>query len=256
MRHRTMMISGVPAVRVYLSYEEAQDFLALDEERLGVLEALAESAGTAKARVRLDLYPIDQIAESAIEGEEECDEDYVEALYSLEGIDRPGLLKILDRAARIVAREIRAWDTQEIGVLVGLLMALDDLIGHAGADQGWCREDFVRMESLPSATPVPYDLIGYPVWAVDQQGMALVGEEADDVEEVEEVRAHMEKSARRAPRRTPDVGGIPVRCHKCGYAWLYQGKSSYRTTCPSCSVTVYLQKSEIPRAELVRARSQ
>jgi len=28
--------------------------------------------------------------------------------------------------------------------------------------------------------------------------MALVGEEADDVEEVEEVRAHMEKSARRA----------------------------------------------------------
>jgi len=93
MRHRTMMISGVPAVRVYLSYEEAQDFLALDEERLGVLEALAESAGTAKARVRLDLYPIDQIAESAIEGEEECDEDYVEALYSLEGIDRPGLLK-------------------------------------------------------------------------------------------------------------------------------------------------------------------
>lgn len=256
MRHKSMKIGGVPAVRVYLSYEEAREFLALDEEGLGVLEALAESAGTAKARVRLDLYPIDQIAESAIEGEEECDEDYVEALYSLEGIDRPGLLKILDRAARIVAREIRAWDTQEIGVLVGLLMALDDLIGHAGADQGWRREDFVRMEALPSATPVPDDLVEYPVWAVDQQGMALVGEGADDVEEVGEVRAHMEKSARRAPRRIPDVGGIPVRCHKCGYAWLYQGKSSYRTTCPSCLFTVYLQKSEIPRAELVRARSQ
>lgn len=32
---------------------------------------------------------------------------------------------------------------------------------------------------------------------------------------------------------------VPTKCHKCGYAWMYQGTSTYRTPCPRCHITVY-----------------
>ena len=39
---------------------------------------------------------------------------------------------------------------------------------------------------------------------------------------------------------------IPLRCHKCGHTWEYTGRSNYRTTCPKCKITVYLDKCMIP----------
>jgi len=39
---------------------------------------------------------------------------------------------------------------------------------------------------------------------------------------------------------------IPLRCHKCGHTWEYTGQSNYRTTCPKCKITVYLDKCIIP----------
>ena len=84
--------------------------------------------------------------------------------------------------------------------------------------------------------------MGYPVWAVDKRGMALVGPGADEVESVEEVRAACEEQARR-------MRGIPLRCHKCGHIWMYRGRSHYRTTCPACHITVYLDKCKITRGE-------
>jgi uncharacterized protein (DUF983 family) len=79
--------------------------------------------------------------------------------------------------------------------------------------------------------------------------MALVGEGADEVESVEEVRAACEEHARR-------MQGIPLRCHKCGHTWMYRGGSQYRTTCPACHITVYVDKCEITLAEMAQGGAE
>jgi len=37
-------------------------------------------------------------------------------------------------------------------------------------------------------------------------------------------------------------GAIRLRFHACGYEWDYTGSSGYRTTCPRCHITVYIDK--------------
>src|SRR5690554_5691978 len=258
MQHETTTWNAEPAIRVRLNYGEAREYLALDEEEIAYLDSLTASE---RAAMTLELYliPLREVAEYAIGTDGKptehlpalsaattiwTEDDYDEALYSLEGIDRAAYLEILDRAAQIIAREIRAWDTEDISRLVEMLARLDEVVDRAGREV----EYYVRMDSLPSA-PIPEGVdTAYPVWAVDKQGMALVGPGADEVESVEEVRAACEEHARR-------MKGIPLRCHKCSHTWMYRGGSYYRTTCPSCHVTVYLDKCEISLAEMARGGS-
>ncbi len=255
MRHETTTWNGEPAIRVRLDYDEAREYLALDEEWIEVLDSLTASE---RDEVTLELYlvPLREVAEYAIGTTGKptdrlpaltaatttwVEDDYDEALYTLEGIDWAAYLHVLDRAARIIAREIRAWDTEDISRLVELLARLDEIVDRA--DGRVEVQDYVRMEALPSA-PIPEGVdTAYPVWAVDKRGMALVGPGADEVESVEEVRAACEEHARR-------MKGIPLRCHKCNHTWMYRGGSQYRTTCPACHITVYLDKCEISHAEL------
>ena len=250
MRTETTTWNGEPAIRVRLDYEEAREYLALDEDAIALLDSLTASE---RAAVTLELYlvPLREVAEYAVgvDGKPTehlsaishattiwTEDDYDEALYSLEGIDRAAYLEILDRAARIIAREVRAWDTDDVSRLVELLTKLDETTDRADRKV----EDYVRMDSLPSA-PIPEGVdTAYPVWAVDKRGMALVGPGADEVESVEEVRAACEEQARR-------MQGIPLQCHKCGHTWMYCGGSQYRTTCPACHITVYLDKCRITR---------
>jgi len=248
MQHETTTWNAEPAIRVRLNYGEAREYLALDEDEIAYLDSLTASERRA-ATLELYLVPLREVAEYAVGVDGKPTEhlpalsaatttweedDYDEALFTLEGIDRAAYLEILDRAARIIAREIRAWDTEDISRLVEMLTKLDEIADRAGRKA----EDYVRMEALPSA-PIPEGVdTAYPVWAVDQQGMALVGPGADEVESVEEVRAACEEQARR-------MRGIPLRCHKCGHAWTYRGGSQYRTTCPACHITVYLEKCKI-----------
>ena len=250
MQHETTTWNGEPAIRVRLDYDEAREYLALDEEWIEVLDSLTASE---RDEVTLELYlvPLREVAEYAVgvygKPTEHLpsltvattiwtEDDYDEALFSLEGIDRAAYLHVLDRAARIIAREIRAWDTEDVSRLVELLAKLDETTDRADRKA----EDYVRMDSLPSA-PIPEGVdTAYPVWAVDKRGMALVGPGADEVESVEEVRAACEEQARR-------MQGIPLQCHKCGHTWMYCGGSQYRTTCPACHITVYLDKCRITR---------
>lgn len=252
MQHETTTWNGEPAIMVRLDYDEAREFLALDEEWIEVLDSLDESERRA---VTLELYlvPMREVAEYAIGTTGKPTEhlpsltaattvseegDYDEALFSLEALGWAEYLEILDRAARIIAREIRAWDTEDISRLVELLARLDEIVDRA--DGRVEVQDYVRMDALPSA-PIPEGVdTAYPVWAVDRHGMALVGPGADEVESVEEVRAACEELARR-------MRGTPLRCHKCGHIWTYRGGSQYRTTCPACHVTVYLDKCKIMR---------
>ena len=248
MRTETTTWNGEPAIRVRLDYDEAREYLALDEEGIEVLDSLTASE---RAAVTLELYlvPLREVAEYAIGTAGKPTEhlpalshastiwtegDYDEALFALEALGWAEYLEVLDRAARIIAREIRAWDTEDISWLVELLTKLDETADRADRKA----EDYVRMDSLPSA-PIPEGVdTAYPVWAVDKRGMALVGPGADEVESVEEVRAACEEQARR-------MQGIPLRCHKCGHTWMYRGGSQYRTTCPACHITVYLDKCMI-----------
>ena len=253
MQHETTTWNGEPAIRVRLDYDEAREYLALDEEWIALLDSLAASE---RDEMTLELYlvPLREVAEYAVGTAGKptehlpsltaattirLEDDYDEALFSLEGIDRAAYLEILDRAARIIAREVRAWDTEDVSRLVELLTRLDETTDRADRKA----EDYVRMDSLPSA-PIPEGVdTGYPVWAVDKRGVALVGPGADEVESVEEVRAACEEHARR-------MQGILLRCHKCGHTWTYRGGSQYRTTCPACHITVYIDKCEITPAEL------
>ena len=250
MQHETTTWNDELAIRVRLDYNEAREYFAPDEEWIEVLDSLTASE---RDEVTLELYlvPLREVAEYAVgvagRPTEHLpsltaatttweEDDYDEALFSLEGIDRAAYLEILDRAARIIAREIRAWDTEDIYRLMELLTKLGEIVDRAGQEV----EDYVRMDSLPSA-PIPEGVdTAYPVWAIDKRGMALVGPGADEVESVEEVRAACEEHARR-------MRGIPLRCHKCGHTWMYRGGSQYRTTCPACHVTVYLDKCMIMR---------
>ncbi len=255
MQHETTTWYGEPAIRVRLDYDEAREYLALDEDAIEVLDSLTESERD-EMLLELHLVPLREVAEYAIGTDGEptehlspltaattiwIDDDYDEALYTLEGINRWAYLEVLDRAARIIAREVRAWDTEDISDLVELLTKLDETAARADLRA----EDYVRVDSLPSA-PIPEGVdTGYPVWAVDKHGQALVGPGADEVESIEEVRAYCEEHARR-------MEGIPLRCHKCGHSWLYRGGSQHRTTCPACHITVYIDKCEISLAEMAR----
>jgi len=255
MKHETTTWNGEPAIRVRLDYDDAREYLALDEDAIALLDALTASERD-EMLMELWLAPLTECAEHMIGTEMDATEhlptipsaamvrvedEYDEALFSLEGIDRAAYLEVLDRAARIIAREIRAWDTEDISELVELLTKLDEIVDRAS----WEVQDYVRADALPSA-PIPEGVdTAYPVWAIDKQGMALVGEGADEVESIEEVRAYCEEHARR-------MKGIPLRCHKCGHTWMYRGGSQYRTTCPACHVTVYLDKCEITLAEMAK----
>ena len=250
MRTETTTWNGEPAIRVRLDYEEAREYLALDEDAIALLDSLTASE---RAAVTLELYlvPLREVAEYAVgvygKPTEHLpsltvattiwtEDDYDEALFSLEALGWAEYLEVLDRAARIIAREVRAWDTEDVSRLVELLARLDEIVDRA--DGRVEVQDYVRMEALPSA-PIPEGVdTAYPVWAIDKRGMALVGLGADEVESVEEVRAACEEQARR-------MQGIPLRCHKCGHTWMYRGGSRYRTTCPACHITVYLDKCKM-----------
>jgi len=255
MKTETTTWNGEPAIVVRLDYDEAREYLALDEDAIARLDALTASERD-EMLMELWLAPLTECAEHMIGTEMDATEhlptipsaamvrvedEYDEALFALEGIDRAAYLEILDRAARIIAREIRAWDTEDISELVELLTKLDEIVDRAS----WEVQDYVRADALPSA-PIPEGVdTAYPVWAVDKQGMALVGPGADEVESVEAVRAWYEEHARR-------MKGIPLRCHKCGHTWTYRGGSQYRTTCPACHITVYLDKCGITPAEMAK----
>jgi hypothetical protein len=254
MEHETTIRNGEPAIRVRLNYDETREYLALDEEWIEVLDSLTASE---RDEMTLELYlvPLREVAEYAVGTAGKptehlpalsaatttwAEDDYDEALFALEALGWAEYLEVLDQVARIIAREIRAWDMEDISRLVELLAKLDEIVDLA--DGRVEMQDYVRMDSLPSA-PIPEGVdTAYPVWAIDKRGMALVGLGADEVESVEEVRAACEEHARR-------MRGIPLRCHKCGHTWMYRGGSQYRTTCPACHITVYLDKCKMVEKE-------
>jgi hypothetical protein len=90
------------------------------------------------------------------------------------------------RDPETVAAEIRAWDLQDVRKLRDLIVELGAYRGELG---GYINaQHYVDFSDLPSA-PIPDDIdTGYPVWAMDVQGYALVGLDARDIEHVDTIR--------------------------------------------------------------------
>ena len=62
MQHETTTWNGEPAIRVRLDYDEAREFLALDEEWIEVLDSLTVSERAAMT-LELFLVPLREVAE-------------------------------------------------------------------------------------------------------------------------------------------------------------------------------------------------
>ncbi|MBW4984783.1 hypothetical protein KZZ07_19770 [Mameliella sp. CS4] len=92
----------------------------------------------------------------------------------------------MTRTPEQITAEIKSWNTKHVSVLRDLISELNrcrDDLGNAIDPQA-----FIDMSALPTAD-IPGDIdTSYPVWAVDRNGYALVGDDATDIETLDEVR--------------------------------------------------------------------
>jgi acyl-[acyl carrier protein]--UDP-N-acetylglucosamine O-acyltransferase len=99
----------------------------------------------------------------------------------------------LNRDPEAIAAEIAAWDLQDVRRLRELLDELEACCDDFGRPIN--TDPYVDFSDLPSA-PIPDDIdTGYPVWAMDVQGYALVGDDARDIEHIDEIRAHYQSDS-------------------------------------------------------------
>ena len=87
-------------------------------------------------------------------------------------------------AAEWCAGEVDEWDGERVETLRYWLHALDRVCEHEDLE----RQHFVDMSQLGGA-PIPDDVnTSHPVWAMDAKGDILVGDRADEIENVDEFR--------------------------------------------------------------------
>ena len=87
----------------------------------------------------------------------------------------------MPRTANVIAADIASWNLADIKVLRDLIAELSAACEDT--------QEFIDMSALPTA-PIPADIdTAFPVWAVDVDGNALVGNDAKDIKTLDQVRA-------------------------------------------------------------------
>lgn len=91
-----------------------------------------------------------------------------------------------------LSQEIQNWDKDDLYYLMRDIKQLNQLI----LDYNFCdwsenypdtdKDHWIDLNEIPSE-PVPDEVSGYPVWLVDKKGFALVGEAADEIEQLSEI---------------------------------------------------------------------
>lgn len=95
--------------------------------------------------------------------------------------DMPVIFWDASRAAAFCGELIRDWDSEYVEDLRYWLRTLDEVCKAGGLDP----QGYVDMSQLGGA-PIPDDVnTSYPVWAMDAKGDMLVGDRADDIENVD-----------------------------------------------------------------------
>lgn len=77
--------------------------------------------------------------------------------------------------------QIRTWDKTDIQIL-------KDTIDHIAEIERDCGVSRLDYSDLPTE-PIPAGLETYPIWAMDVKGRCLVGDAADSIEDIEDIRA-------------------------------------------------------------------
>ncbi len=84
-----------------------------------------------------------------------------------------------------ILKHIKNWDREDINVLFG---AIQHFKMREKDDPEWVfLNESIDWTDLPSE-PVPSDLAGYPIWAMDKNNVCLVGEAMDSIETLEEIQ--------------------------------------------------------------------
>ncbi|WP_394155693.1 hypothetical protein [Loktanella salsilacus] len=90
------------------------------------------------------------------------------------------------RTPEVIASLVKKWDMRSIYELLDLIVELSSSEDEHGYKIDV--EAYVDMTSLPTAD-IPDDIdTSYPVWAVDLDGYALVGDQANEIETIEHIR--------------------------------------------------------------------
>ena len=91
----------------------------------------------------------------------------------------------IPKECEVLADQIAAWNCENVKELVVLIKKLQVLVNEL--EDGTRIEDLVNWSALPTATPVPEELHEYPVWAIDERGYALIGEDGVTVRSMVDV---------------------------------------------------------------------
>lgn len=100
---------------------------------------------------------------------------------------------ILERDAYMLLYQIFKWDMNDVRDLRSWIRDFN----HVCKTIGYRPEDLLNMNRL-TATPVPADVVKYPVYAVDKHGYCLCGKNYDEVLYIDEIREELEEKANNA----------------------------------------------------------
>lgn len=100
---------------------------------------------------------------------------------------------ILERDAYMLLYQIFKWDMNDVRDLRGWIRDFN----HVCKTIGYRPEDLLNLSRL-TATPVPEDIVRYPVYAVDKHGYCLCGKHCDDIMYIDEIREEMEEKKKSA----------------------------------------------------------
>lgn len=90
----------------------------------------------------------------------------------------------IDDIMEDIKKRVSAWDHEHIENLESIIAEIPKDIESDPKFYG------VDMAALPSE-PMPDDIdTGYPVWAIDKNGYCLVGEAADGIEHINQIREY------------------------------------------------------------------
>lgn len=97
---------------------------------------------------------------------------------------------ILERDAYMLLYQIYHWDFNDVRDLRSWIRDFKDVCGKIG----YRAEDLLKLDHLNlTAVPVPDDVKGYPVYAIDKHDYCLCGDDCEDIIHIDEVREELEE---------------------------------------------------------------
>lgn len=82
---------------------------------------------------------------------------------------------------------VETWDREDVRELFNILDQIPEVLRASGRPPR--TSDVIDYSDLPTE-PIPVGMETYPIWAMDTSGRCLVGDTAEEIEGIEEIRAY------------------------------------------------------------------